>query len=120
MVKGIMQQYLDYVIINPYKDNEWFKQWPKGEDMQLKLMCIAPSENHCFFFPANYSITTTLEDRMGHPMHEYSIPFSSIDELKSEIDRWAPIDMKQRKFRREYLGIPPLIKLELKATDEII
>lgn len=99
-----MFEHNEYIILNPYSDdsNEFFNKFPNGENMKLKLMCAGP-ENSFFFFPKNYEITTALERLNGHPLTEYSGPFSSIDEIIKAIDEWAPIDRKQKTLRANFL-----------------
>lgn len=77
-----------YIIIDPYKDSEWFSQWPAGVDMQLKLMCKC-QEGQVFFFPEDHDIRTSVDDRRGHPLVEYSPPYDCVEDAKKDIDSWA-------------------------------
>lgn len=95
--------YNGFEIINPYQDHDYFKKWPKGENMQLTLMCSAP-EGSLFFFPEKYDITTHLEDRIGHPMAVYSPGFSSLDEIKKAIDEWIPTYKLYKEMREDFIS----------------
>lgn len=92
-----------YVIIDPYKDSDWFEKWPKGEDMQLRLMC-ASREGQLFFFPEDWDITTTLESYQGHPLAEYSTPFDTVEEAKAAIDDWIPKRAHQTAQSVEFMA----------------
>lgn len=100
-----MKPYKDYIIVSPYTDHDFFKRYPKGEDMQLRLMCEAPSEDSLFFYPNPYPIRTALEDRMGHPVTMYSTPFDSVFDAMVAIDEWAPQDRSPTQERRYIAGL---------------
>jgi hypothetical protein len=85
-----MITYRGFVIINPYEDSAWFEKWPKGEDMQLCLMCASEREGQVFFFPEDWDIRTVTDRHRGHPLVEYSTPFDTVEEAKTAIDGWIP------------------------------
>lgn len=93
-----------FVIINPYEDSAWFERWPKGEDMQLRLMCASKREGQVFFFPEDWDITTTLESYQGHPLWEYSTPFDTVEEAKAAIDDWIPTRARQEAQSADFMS----------------
>lgn len=99
-----MKTYNNYIILNPYDESsdEFFAQYPKGDDMRLRLMCAAP-EGSFFFFPKEHQICTMIDFYNGHPMAGYSPAFSTIEEAQIAIDKWAPIDQRQKAECQAFL-----------------
>lgn len=106
-----MISHLNYIIVDPLVDHEWFKQFPKGEDMQLRLMCEGP-EGSLFFFPKDYQITTGLERRDGHPITPYSPAYPNLEAIKAAIEEWAPLDERQRTQILE-IGLEATLDLQI-------
>ena len=65
-----MEHHNGYIIIDPFSDHEWFEKWPKGQDMQLLLMCDC-KEGQVFFFPEEWDIWT-VADHLSHRGAKYS------------------------------------------------
>lgn len=79
--------YNGYIIVDPYAETEWFKQWPRGADMKLYLMVLC-NEGQVVYFPEGHDLQTPLDRHSGHPMVQYSPIFDSIEDAKRDIDAW--------------------------------
>ena len=97
-----MEHHNGYIIIDPFSDHEWFEKWPKGQDMQLLLMCDC-KEGQVFFFPEEWDIRTVADQLRGYPLWEYSTPFDTVEEAKAAINEWIPLRARLASMAENFM-----------------
>lgn len=81
-----MEIYKQYKIINPYEDQEFFKQFQNGEKLKQSLFLLEPNIYHVF--PIEWFPPCEEMIKFGCSYYWHGEGFYTIEDVKSEIDLW--------------------------------